>query len=215
MVKKARGKIPRKALEPLLQMCEQLSRESGEPAADIFKEYLELMSKYGDYFFSGPWPREYDYDRATTFNDEDLDFLFEERGEFGERLEVVCLKKNMYLEGFMGYFGIYWTRQAFYERFVRPELKPILEAFKKHAEEGGDARGVLNKMKEQFNKVVLIHAGLIDLLMSEHLERERGMLVAEMLELIHTEEGLPPCNEYRCELQREELRKEQNKNASA
>jgi hypothetical protein len=35
-----------------------------------------------------------------------------------------------------------------------------------------------------------------------------------MLELIHTEEDLPPCSSYRCELQRQKLHEKQEKNAN-
>jgi len=59
LVKK--DKIPRKAVEPLMQTCEMLSKEWDKPASMIFKEFLELMNRYSDYFFSEPWPRKYDY----------------------------------------------------------------------------------------------------------------------------------------------------------
>jgi len=212
-VKKEKRKIPRKALEPLMEMCEWLSKETGKPATDIFKRYLGLMDKYADYFFSEPWPKDYVYEEATTFTDEDLDFLLKRDGKFWERFETICLKKNMYLEGFMGYFGMYWTRQAFYEEFVRPGLKPIWEAFEKYAEKDEDARSVLDKLKEQFKEVVYIHASLIDLLENEYLDKATGLLAARILELIHTEEGLPPCGEYRCKLQRKKLHENQDKNA--
>lgn len=214
MVKKARGKIPRMALEPLMQTCEWMSRQGGKSAEDIFKSYLGLMNRYADYFFSEPWPKKYDHERAMSFTNEDLEFLFAVEGEFWQRFETMCLKKNMYLDGFVGYFGMYWTKQAFYEKFVRPELKPILEAFEKHAEEDRDARSVLKKLKEQFNHLALVHVSLVDLLEHEYLDKARGLLVGEMLELMHKEEGLPPCGEYRCELSRKELHKDQSMNAS-
>jgi len=211
-VKKEKRKIPRKALEPLMLMCEWESKESGESAAEIFKRYLGLMDKYADYFFNEPWPKKYDYDAATTFTDEDLEFLLENDEEFWERFETMCLKKNMYLEGFMGYFGMYWTKQAFYKEFIRPGLKPIIEAFKTYAEKDEDARSVLNRLKEQFD-VPPIHGALIDLLENEYLDEARSMLVARIFELIHTEEGLPPCGEYRCRLQREMLHENREENA--
>lgn len=211
-MKRERRKIPRKALEPLMKMCEWLSWEREKPAKDILKRYLGLMKKYADYFFSEPWPKKYDYDEATSFTDEDLDFLLESDEEFWERFDVMRLKKNMYLEGFMGYFGMYWTKQAFYEEFIRPGLKPIVEAFEKYAEKDEDARIVLNKLKKQF-EVRLIHNSLVDLVEHEYLDKAKQMLVARMLELMHTEEGLPPCGKYRCELQREMLNENQDKSA--
>jgi len=213
LVKKEKRKIPRKALEPLMQMCEWESKEMEKPAADIFKRYLELMAKYDDYFFSKPWPKKYDHDEATTFTDEDLEFLRESGEEFWEKFTVVCLKKNTYSEGFMGYFGMYWTEQAFHKKFIRPSFKPVLEAFEKCAEKHEDARSVLNELKKQFH-IKVIHASLIDLLENEHLDETKDLLVARMLELIHTEEDLPPCSNYRCKLKREMLRENRDRNAN-
>ena len=206
MVKKKR-KIPRSALEPLMEMCKWMSRESGKPAAEIFKRYLGLMDKYDYYFFSEPWPKEYNYEKATTFTEEDRGFLFENEEEFGDRFDTVCLKKNMYLEGFMGYFGVYWTEQAFHKEFIRPKLKPVSEVFLKYAENSDDAREILNKLKDEIQDVNLIHGGLIDMLETEYLDHPRDLLSAKILELVHTEEGLQSCDEYRCKLQREKLQK--------
>jgi hypothetical protein len=70
-------------------------------------------------------------------------------------------------------------------------------------------------LKEQFNNDVgLIHASLIDLLENEYLDKEKDLLVAKILELIHTEEGLPPCSKYRCKRQREMLHENQDKKAN-
>jgi len=208
LVKREKRKIPRNAVESLMKTCEMLSDEWEKPAAEIFKSFLELMNKYADYFFSKPWPEKYDYEEATTFNDEDIDFLLESEDDFADRYTTVSLKKNMNLElGFMGYFGLFWTQQAFHEKFVRPRYKPVLEAFESFAQGAEDARSVLNKLKEQFNDARLIHASLLDLLKHEYLDKIKGLLVANMLELIHTEEHLPPCSEYRCDLQRKEIHK--------
>jgi hypothetical protein len=193
-----------------MEMCEWLSRENGKPATEIFKRYLGLMDKYDGYFFSEPWPKEYNYEKATTFTEEDREFLFENEEEFGDRFDTVCLKKNMYLDGFMGYFGMYWTEQAFHKEFIRPELKPISEAFLKYTENSDNAREVLNKLKEQFQDVKLIHASLIDVLETDYLDQPRDLRVAEILELIHTEEGFLACDNYRCKLQREKLQKSTN-----
>jgi len=196
-----------------MQTCEWLSKEWGRPATEIFKEFLELMNKYADYFFSKPWPEKYDYDEATSFTDEDLEFLFENEEEFQDRYTTVSLKKNMHLEhGFMGYFGLFWTQQAFHEKFFRPLYKPVLEAFDSFAQEDEDARSVLNKLKKQF-KVRLIHNSLVDLIEHDYPDKSRAFLVAGMLELIHTEEGLPPCGKYYCKSQREMLHEAKNEDA--
>ena len=49
-------KIPRKAVEPLAEACVELSQEWGKPADVIFRECLELMKKYSEFFFSQPFP---------------------------------------------------------------------------------------------------------------------------------------------------------------
>jgi hypothetical protein len=196
LVKK--GKIPRKAVEPLMQMCEIYSREQGRAASEIYREFLGLMSCYSGYFFSGSWPKKYDFKEATTFTDEDVKFLFEcEEGEFADRITTLCLKKNMYLEGFMGYFGMFWTRQAFHKRFIRPFYEPVLEAFRSFAQANKNGRSVLNKLKEQFS-IRLIHDSLIDLLEHEYPDRSTKRLIEEMFELLHTDEGLRSCGNARC-----------------
>jgi len=181
-----------------MQTCEWLSEEQGKPAAEIFKSFLELMNKYADYFFSKPWPEKYDYEEATTFTDEDVEFLFESEEGFPDRYTSVSLKKNINLEhGFMGYFGMFWTQQAFHEKFVRPGYKPVLEAFESFAQADKDARSVLNKLKEQFS-IRLIHNSLVDLLEQEYPDESTRRLIEEMFELLHTDEGLPSCRDARC-----------------
>lgn len=197
--RKRQRKIPRNAVEPLMQTCELLSKESGRPAKGIFRSFLELMSKYADYFFSQPWPRKYDYTEATSFSDEDVDFLLENEKEFADRFTTVCLKKNMCLDfGFMGNFGMFWTEKAFDEMFVRPSYEPVLEAFNNLLPEGGNARNVLDKLKERF-RIRLIHDSLIDLLEHEYPDKVTRKLIEDMFELLHREEGLPSCGRSRCE----------------
>lgn len=198
LIKKAKRKIPRNAVEPLMKTCEWLSKEWKKPASEIFKSFLELMNKYADYFFSKPFPEKYDYDEATTLSEEDVEFLLEKKGEFQDRYTTVCLKKNMNLEeGFMGYFGMFWTQQAFHEKLVRPGYKPVLEAFDSFAQRKGDARSILNELKKQFS-ARLIHNSLIDLLEHEYPDEPKRKLIEEMLELLHTDEGIPACRNARC-----------------
>ena len=206
MIKRRKRKIPKKAVKPLMQTCEMLSEEWKKPAKDIFKRFLKLMNRYADYFFSQPWPAKYDYEKATTFTDEDIEFLSEgESEEFPDRYTTLCLKKNINLEhGFMGYFGMFWTQQAFHEKFVRPMYKPVEEAFEEISEDDKNPHIVLNKLKEKFS-IKLIHDSLVDLVEHEYLDPMDGRLVAGILELLHKEEKLPPCNMYRCKLKRETL----------
>ena len=203
---KKKKKIPRKAVEPLMRHCESLSEGSEKTAAEILKEFLELMSKYADYFFSEPWPKKYDYEKATTFTDEDIEFLTEgEKEESTERFTAMLLKKNINLEsGFMELFGPFWTRQAFREEFIRPGYKPVQEAFDDLNGGNKDPRSVLNELKEKFD-IRLIHDSLVDLVEHEYLDKLTGRLVASILDLLHEVEGVPPCHKYRCELKRKEL----------
>lgn len=191
-------KIPKKAVEPLMETCEYLSKELEKPAPTIFKGFLELMNKYADYFFSQPWPKKYDYDEATTFTDEDVDFVFGCEEEFSDRYTTVCLKKNMYLEhGFMGYFGMFWTRQAFHEKFVRCLYEPVLEIFRSLAREK-DGRLVLDKLRVDFS-AMLIHKSLVDLLEHEYPDKSVSRLIDELFVLLHEDEALPTCGYHRCE----------------
>jgi hypothetical protein len=185
--------------------CEEMSKKTDKPAVQIFKEYLALMDKYSDYFFSEPWPEKYDYDLATTFTDEDMAFLDANEDEYEERFVTLCLKKNMSLEGYNWGFGVFWTRQAFHEQFIRPELKPVYEAFVELAKTDKNAREILAKLKEQFEDVDFIHAGLVDMLEAERGASPLDLKVKEILELIHGEEGLPECDQYHCKLLRGKL----------
>jgi len=97
---KVPGKIPKKAVKPLMEYCKKLGEKTGKQTAEVFKEHLELMNKYADYFFSDPWPEE--KDTPPGFSDKDVEFIeagksFEERGE---RFTLVCLRRNMSMEGF-------------------------------------------------------------------------------------------------------------------
>ena len=203
MVKKARRKIPRKAVESLIFTSEYVSEHWEAPAAEIFKRFLGLMNRYDDYFFSKPWPQKFDIKEATTFTDEDLEFLHENEDEFNDRYLAVCLKKNMNLEcGFQGPFGMLWTQNAYHARFIRPTYKPVWEAFEILAQGTQDGRSVLNKLKEKFD-ANLIHDSLVDLYETDcphgyPYEPEKRRLIDEMLELLHMVEGVNSCKGWPC-----------------
>ena len=211
LVKKASRKLPRNSVEMLMDACEWLSKEWDKPATEIFKDFLELMNKYADYFFSNPWPQKFDINESTTLTDEDWDFLRKGRkNELLDRYMTVCLKKNMNMEiGFQGYFGIYWTEQAFDEKFVRPVYKPVLEAFERSMQENTNAREVLDKLKKQFD-VGLIHESLVDLLGHEYPSEVTRKLIEEIFQLLHTVEGLKPCGIFRCDWYRSQKYPEPN-----
>jgi ribosomal protein L16 Arg81 hydroxylase len=188
-----------------MSACERMSKDEDKTAMELFRTYLTLMDKYSDYFFSEPWPKKYDFKRATTFTSEDLDFIDENEDEYVDRVLTVFLKKNMSLEGFNATFGMFWTQQAYHKQFISPELKPVSEAFKELSKIGTDAKEILTKLKEQFEYVSLVHASLVDLLEAECLAKAIDLKAKEVLDLIHTEEGLPECGEYRCKRQRGKL----------
>lgn len=192
-----------------MKHCEWLSRGSERTAAEIFKGYVELMRRYADYFFRHPWPKQYDYEAATTFTEDDLHFLTAGPAEEGaERFDTMVLKKNINLEaGFMELLGPFWTWQAFHEAFIRPTYKPVQDLFDKLREGDHEPRSVLDQLKAQFD-LQLIHDSLVDVAEHAYLEKTVGRLVAGLLELLHAEEGVPPCHEYQCRLQRKRLHKE-------
>ena len=100
----------------------------------------------------------------------------------------------------MGCFGMFWTQQAFHNRFYRPEYKPVQEAFVGFPQENKDARSLLNILKEQFD-ASLIHDSLVDFFEADcpvGYPYERKSLIEEMLELLHTVEGVPSCKEWHC-----------------
>jgi hypothetical protein len=115
-------KLPRAAMNDLVMTAEFFAKfDDGEPAGKILKTYLKLMDKYSDYFFSEPWPENYNYEKATTFTETDQAFLAEKKEEFNERWETVLLKKNFFLNGFMGPIGIMWTQTTYNEQFGKPK----------------------------------------------------------------------------------------------
>jgi len=201
-----RKKIPRKAVERLMTHCEFLSKQSEQTAAEIFQEYLELMKKYADYFFRDPWPEKYDFKAATTFADADLEFLTDgKEGEYAERFKTLSLKKNINLAtGFVELIGPFWTWQAFHNEFIRPTYAPVQAVFDTLSDADHDPESVLATLKAQF-EIELIHDSLVDLAEHRYLEKSVDRLLAGLLELLHTEEGLQPCHEYQCKLQRKSL----------
>jgi len=94
------GRIPKVAVKPLLEHCQKLSEETGGSPAEIFKKFLELMKKYAEYFFGERWREK--LDRQFDFSDVDVDFIegSESYSEECDRFTLVCLRRNISLEGF-------------------------------------------------------------------------------------------------------------------
>jgi hypothetical protein len=202
-------RIPRAAIAGLAEMCEYIGKHHNEPAAVSLKRYLGLMEKYADYFFDEPWPVEYDFEKATAFTDTDEAFLFAGDEDFQDRLTTVCLKKNIYVKGFMGIWGMFWTEQAYHTQFVRPKLKPVSDAFLKYAEASDDAQEVLSKLEQEFQDIWFIHDGLVDYLETNYLDKQKDKLLTRILEATHLQKGLPECNEYRCITKRQMLKQQE------
>jgi len=66
-------KIPKTALKSLMQYCHEQSREMGTSAAEIFRDYLELMRTYVDYFFKETWPEKLEV--QYELGEEDYEFI--------------------------------------------------------------------------------------------------------------------------------------------
>jgi hypothetical protein len=205
---KRKRKIPKASVEGLLRACEDYGKSCNLSAEYFFKKFLWLMDRYSDYFFSEAWPEKFDIHVSTVFSDEDLEFLFEgiedlglayeaRDQEFIDRLETVCLRKNFFGGGFMGYFGMHWTRNAFHKRFVRPLFEPVLDVFDGLTEET-DARKVLDKLLEEGYGLKLVHDSLIDLLENSYPRKPVLRLIGEIFFLLHEEENYPNCWHHRC-----------------
>jgi len=115
-------RIPEKALEPLTRLSKLISVTSGREASasSVFKHLLEIMDLYADYFFRQSWPKEYNFEAATRIKEADVNFMTEgEEDEFLDRLYVICLKKNMNLEGGFSPLGFLWTLWSLKEKFAK------------------------------------------------------------------------------------------------
>lgn len=138
-------KLPKAAIEPLLELCLKISKEIGKSACEIFKEYLELMNKYADYFFCELWPER--LDKHFELSDADVDFIKNARSykEECERFVVVCLRRNLSTEGFdvQGFeedFKFYGNRECWDcvvpdAVYLREQIQRIEQAVRKFEEE--------------------------------------------------------------------------------
>ena len=203
-----KSKFPKAALAQMMSVAEKASKNAKDKTAqEIFKNYLRLMDKYSDYVFSEPWPKKFDYKWVATFTREDLDFIDENEEEYVDRVLTVILKKNISFEGFGVKGGFFWTRQAYRQQFILPELKAVFETFKELVKTGIIAEEILAKLKEKFEDIGFIHLSFEELLAVECLDASVDLKASEILELIHTKEGYPECEASRCKYQREKLKK--------
>jgi len=103
-----------------------MSKYSGKPAREIFQRYLHLIDKYDYYFFNESWPTKYNFTKATTFTEEDMQFLLGREEKLNEqetidRFDIICLKKTISLEGSPGFWGIFWAYQALQKKLETTE----------------------------------------------------------------------------------------------
>jgi hypothetical protein len=208
--KKRRDSLPIAALEQMMSAAKAASEKAEEKTArDIFKKYLVLIDKYRDYFFSEPWPEKWNIKHATIFTREDTDFIDENDDEFVERVMAVLMKKNISLEGFNGVWGMFWSWQAYWKQFVKPDLKECYEAFKELVKTGADAEEILKRLLEQ-EDISFVHMSLVELLKDDCClwdNKPLDLKTAEVLELVHTKRGYPECEEDLCKRQREKTEK--------
>jgi hypothetical protein len=111
-----KGKLPRGAIEDFADTCKLLGEMSNLSTAEVIKHYLSLMEKYSAYFFDTPWTEKYDYPAATTFTEVDNAFLNCPKEEYENRYWLMLIKKNMWLNGFMGMGMLIWTPEAYREQ---------------------------------------------------------------------------------------------------
>jgi hypothetical protein len=205
---KNQRKLPRIAVDQLVSAAEEISkREKNKTAAEIFGQYLMLMDKYSDYFFSDPWPKKFDYKYVTTFTSEDLDFINENEDEYVDRVLTVMIKKNISLSGYDEKGGMFWSGSAFIRQFILPELTLVFEAFKELVKTGINAEEILEKLKEKYEDIGYIHYSFDELLNVECVLPSEDLKASEVLELIHNKESYPECGSSRCKYQREKLKK--------
>jgi len=105
-------KIPKTVLKSLMQYCHEQSKETGTSTAEIFRDFLELMRKYADYFFKEPWPEKLEV--QYELSEEDYEFIDkgENYADKVDRLTAACLRKNISMEGldlqgFVGYLDFH------------------------------------------------------------------------------------------------------------
>lgn len=106
-------KLPKAAIEDFAEACRLIGEIKNKPSAQVLKHYLQLMDKHSDYFFDTAWKENYDYPAATTITQTDHAFLACPKEEFEDRWELMLIKKNLYLNGFMTMGMLIWTPQAY------------------------------------------------------------------------------------------------------
>jgi hypothetical protein len=94
--------IPKSAVKSLTEYCIEKSKKTGASAAEILKNYLKLMKKYAEYFFGEPWPEKPHKEFGFDLGEAERKFIGRGKtyAEKVERFTVVCLRRNISMEGF-------------------------------------------------------------------------------------------------------------------
>jgi len=194
-----RGMIPRESVAPLLETCDWLVRldDWEESPEEIFKYFLGLMKKYRDYFFSEPWPLKYDHTVALAITAADEEFLFADPGDFADREFAVCLRKSIYMHGFMGYYGIMWVQDAISKKYFWPLYEEVLACFDGLVKGGADAQCAVEGLKKD-NPVRFIHNSLVHRLETSYPSGAERKFIGEVLVLLHDKEGVRECKNWFC-----------------
>jgi hypothetical protein len=195
-------RIPKSAVKSLMEYCIEKCKETGASAAEILKNYLELMKKYGDYFFSEPWPEKPCKEFGLDLGEEERRFIGEGKSysDKVERFTVVCLRRNISMEGF--------DAQGFEEDFrfygglecwdcvvpdavrLREDIERIEQAIRNNEEEmkQEEPSWIVKEMYEHYRRPDVVRRNkmmLVELRLYEEIGRAEG-------------KGCEVKNKYRC-----------------
>jgi hypothetical protein len=181
----------------LLDTCKWLSHDWEKPAEEIFKRFLSLMKKYEDYFYSEPWPKKFDHRVSTNITDDDYEFLMADPEEFGDRRITVLLRKNIYMDGFMGFFGMLWTDDRIEDIVFRPTYKEVFGKFEEMKQNAKTIPEILAALLTEYSKWT-IHDSFTDYLEHNYPDKETRNQIDDLVTELHTEENLPSCKTDSC-----------------
>ena len=207
MRKKRKVLLPKIAIKKMMDEAEEIAKRGFASAADIFEGWMGLIDRYRDYFYCESWPEKFDYERVTTFTQEDIDFIDENDEEYVDRVSAVLLKKSISLEGFNVNGEFAWAEQAFFKQFVNPELELVYNHFKELAKSDISAEDILNKLLETHD-TYFVHRSLVEFVGDASSDDLLDLRVSEVLELLHAKGStLMDEEESTCSYQREKLKK--------
>jgi len=111
----AEVRIPRAAVQPLIDLAFLLGRIRRRRVEEEFKHLLGVMKRYRSHIASRAWPEEWSYEYAVGLDETYERFIARGRKTRLERLTAVCLTKNMTVaEGFTpsGFLWSFWAHSS-------------------------------------------------------------------------------------------------------